>query len=129
MPAMHLVSTDLPAPLSPQSAVTCPAGTSRSTLVRAWTAPKCLSRPRILSSGSSAIWLDNLSPCVSMSSGRRRAVVARRRRISYLGWVYGVMPAAEQVAAPTAVHSADADTNLSLITVAAMFADVTHIGA
>ena len=31
MPAMVLMSVDFPAPLSPISAVTCPAGTSRST--------------------------------------------------------------------------------------------------
>src|SRR5450759_1817760 len=49
---MHLVRTDLPAPLSPQRAVTCPAGRSRSTPYRAWTAPKCLLMPRSLSSGS-----------------------------------------------------------------------------
>ena len=46
--------TDLPAPLSPHSAVTWPAGRSRSTSYSAWTAPKCLPMPRSLSSGSSA---------------------------------------------------------------------------
>src|SRR5450756_274723 len=54
MPAMHLVSTDFPAPLSPQRAVTCALGRSRSTPCRAWTAPKCLLMPRSLSSGSEA---------------------------------------------------------------------------
>src|SRR5450756_671536 len=49
---MHLVRTDLPAPLSPHSAVTCPAGRSRSTPDSAWTAPKCLLIPRNLSNGS-----------------------------------------------------------------------------
>ena len=42
IPAMHLMSTDLPAPLSPASAVTCPAGTSRSTSVRACTGAEVL---------------------------------------------------------------------------------------
>src|SRR5712692_11448309 len=51
---MHLVSTDLPAPLAPARAVTWPAGRSRSTAYRACTAPKCFSRPRTLSSGSVA---------------------------------------------------------------------------
>src|SRR2546421_375138 len=54
MPAMHLVSTVLPAPLSPHRAVTCPCGMSRSTWYSAWTGPKCLSSPRIFSNGSPA---------------------------------------------------------------------------
>src|SRR6266480_7749316 len=54
MPAMHLVRTDFPAPLSPQRAVTCPAYRSRSTFVSACTGPKCLSTPRALKRGSAA---------------------------------------------------------------------------
>src|SRR5579862_2433821 len=42
MPATHLISTVLPAPLSPHMHVTAPAGTSRSTSISARTAPKCL---------------------------------------------------------------------------------------
>src|SRR5438105_4405599 len=53
MPATHLVRTVLPAPLSPQRAVTWPDGRSRSTWYRAWTAPKCLSSPRIWRSAPS----------------------------------------------------------------------------
>ena len=49
---MHLISTDLPAPLSPAKPVTCPAGTSRSTPTSAWTGPKFLPIPRNRSSGS-----------------------------------------------------------------------------
>jgi len=45
MPATVLVRTDLPAPLSPQRAVTCPAGRSRLTSNSACTAPKCLLMP------------------------------------------------------------------------------------
>src|SRR5947207_12318485 len=45
MPATHLISVDLPAPLSPTSAITCPASTWKSTLLRARTAPKLLSTP------------------------------------------------------------------------------------
>src|SRR5580692_10400971 len=51
-PAMQRVSTDLPAPLSPQSPVTCPAGRSRFTWYSACTGPKCLSIPRSFNSGS-----------------------------------------------------------------------------
>ncbi len=51
---MHLIRTDFPAPLSPASAVTCPAGMSRSTSVRARTGPKFLLMPRSRSSGSPA---------------------------------------------------------------------------
>src|ERR1700694_4122357 len=64
MPAMHLVRTDLPAPLSPQSAVTCPAGRSRSTLYSAWTGPKCFSTPRSLSNGSAPRG-DSLTTCAT----------------------------------------------------------------
>jgi len=41
-PLMHLISVDLPAPLSPRSASTSPRRTSRSTPSRAVTAPKRL---------------------------------------------------------------------------------------
>src|SRR4051794_26083125 len=51
MPAMPLMSVLLPAPLSPTSAVTLPAETSRSTPRSTWTAPKLLLMPRSCSSG------------------------------------------------------------------------------
>src|SRR6476661_4526944 len=51
MPATHLINTDLPAPLSPASAVTFPAGTSRVMSTRACTGPKFLSMPTSRSSG------------------------------------------------------------------------------
>src|SRR3954453_12396818 len=51
MPAMHLISVLLPAPLSPPSAVTRPEVTSRSTSRSTCTAPKLLLIPRRLSSG------------------------------------------------------------------------------
>src|SRR6185437_9114359 len=50
-PATVLINDDFPAPLSPTSAVTCPAGTSRSTPSRARTAPKLLDTPRSCRSG------------------------------------------------------------------------------
>src|SRR5256885_4056583 len=70
MPAMHLVSTVFPAPLSPHRPVTCPAGTSRSTPVSACTAPKCLSRPRTSSSALpvSASGAASATPPASLSS-------------------------------------------------------------
>src|SRR5690242_8583228 len=46
------MSVDLPAPLSPTSAVTCPAQASRSTPLRTCTAPKLFWIPRRLSSGA-----------------------------------------------------------------------------
>ena len=46
MPATHLIRVDLPAPLSPTSAITSPARTSRSTSVRACTEPNALVTPR-----------------------------------------------------------------------------------
>ena len=52
MPEMVLIVTDLPAPLSPTSAVTCPEGTEKSMPVRARTAPKLLLTFRSSSSGA-----------------------------------------------------------------------------
>src|ERR1700752_5248877 len=52
MPAMHLMSVDLPAPLSPTSAITSPARTSKSTSVSACTEPKFFDTPRSSRSGS-----------------------------------------------------------------------------
>src|SRR3954465_4909935 len=46
MPLMHLTSVDLPAPLSPTSAVTSPGKTESPTSCRTWTGPKLLSIPR-----------------------------------------------------------------------------------
>ncbi len=48
---MHLISVDLPAPLSPTSAITSPARTSKSTSVSASTEPKLLRMPRASSIG------------------------------------------------------------------------------
>src|SRR5215813_5093637 len=53
MPAMHLISVDLPAPLSPTRAITSPARTSKSTSLSACTDPKVLDRSRISRSGVS----------------------------------------------------------------------------
>src|SRR5919112_6043629 len=46
IPAMHLMSVDLPAPLSPTSATTSPAATRKSTWYSAWTAPNRFETPR-----------------------------------------------------------------------------------
>src|SRR6516165_249773 len=53
-PDTVLIRTDLPAPLSPASAVTLPAGTVKSTVLRAWTAPNALLSPRSSSSSVSS---------------------------------------------------------------------------
>src|SRR5487761_1317306 len=52
MPAIVFRVTDLPAPLSPTSAVTLPGNATRSTLLSARTAPKLLDRPRNSRSGA-----------------------------------------------------------------------------
>src|SRR6201996_4195433 len=54
IPEIVLISVDLPAPLSPTSAVTCPAGTSRLMSVSACTGPKFFPMPRSRSSGSAS---------------------------------------------------------------------------
>src|SRR2546423_11435440 len=46
IPATHLISVDLPAPLSPTSAITSPSLTSKSTSWSACTEPKFLETPR-----------------------------------------------------------------------------------
>src|SRR5947207_5378036 len=51
MPAMHLISVDLPAPLSPTIAITSPWRTSKSTSVSAWTEPNDFVTPRSSSRG------------------------------------------------------------------------------
>ena len=50
---MHLISVDLPAPLSPTRAITSPARASKSTSVSACTEPNDLESPRTSSSGLS----------------------------------------------------------------------------
>src|SRR5690349_10242368 len=75
MPAMHLMSVDLPAPLSPTRAMTSPVRTSKSTSVNACTDPNVFVRSRISRSG------------VSLTSGRPyegRAVEACREHASTL---------------------------------------------
>src|SRR5260221_860651 len=56
---MHLISVDLPAPLSPTSAITSPWRTSKSTSVSAWTEPNDFETPRSSRRG----W--SLTGCVS----------------------------------------------------------------
>src|SRR4029079_253556 len=67
MPAMHLMSVDLPAPLSPTSAITSPTRTSKSTSVSACTDPKVFDRPRISRSGVSVT--GGLRPMVEAPGG------------------------------------------------------------
>src|SRR5215203_4454767 len=52
LPAIPLIRVDLPAPLSPTSAVTCPAYASKSTSCNTCTAPKLLLTARSDSSGA-----------------------------------------------------------------------------
>src|SRR5579859_2479896 len=140
---MHLVSTDLPAPLSPQSAVTSPAGRSRSTLLSASTGPKCFSRPRALRSGSALAGLvitgvddAGRSPMFALhygsgsEGGKGNGAASHRqgdaiRNRSVFGYL---MLAAEQTLAPTAVQSAVTSTNLSAMTVDSMLEESTQIG-
>src|SRR5262245_54194781 len=55
MPATHLISVDLPAPLSPTRAITSPSRTSKSTPLRASTEPKCFDTSRSSSVGEEAL--------------------------------------------------------------------------
>src|SRR5258708_11765072 len=126
MPEMHLVSTVLPAPLSPHNAVTLPEGSSRLTWKRAWTGPKCLSRATTFSSGSevafviatSELMSGELSPSTKSDAAARCGGVDRK-----LGYE---MPAAVHTAAPAWAHRAAGSMALSLMTVASMLAMLTQ---
>src|SRR5207237_108896 len=95
---------------------------------------KCLERPRADSRTSprgsaltSAIICPRKGVAPPPRKGGGAAALARRRH--HRGNVYEVgMWLAWQTLAPTAEHSAEADTNWSLITVSAMFDPVTHFG-
>src|SRR3982074_735951 len=130
MPAMHLVRTVLPAPLSPHNAVTWPGGRSRSTRYSACTGPKCLSSSRTFSNGSSVARCSATAAGMSVALSRRAAGGRPARGgCGGLFFVYeGGMLWAVRRAAVTCAQSADAETNLSLITVEAMLALLTHIG-
>src|SRR5699024_3492950 len=66
-PASIFTSVDLPAPLSPTTATTSPAATSRSTWVRAATAPKDLLTPRRVSTVEPATGAVVLIRCLGCS--------------------------------------------------------------
>src|SRR5258705_13945052 len=103
MPEIALINVDLPAPLSPTSATTSPAWTSKSTSVRASTAPNRLVTPLTSRSGRSGAAvaeavvissLDSLLDTVLLArSGvgagadlRRRPVLVRdHRRLDRVG--------------------------------------------
>src|SRR4051812_9067480 len=82
IPATHLTSVDLPAPLSPTRAMTSPARTSKSTPRRACTAPNRLCTPRSSSSGVSltalAPFAGGTPPGGGVPSGRVALLDARR---------------------------------------------------
>src|SRR5215210_2063569 len=68
---MHLISVDLPAPLSPTSAMTSPERTSKSTSVSASTWPKRLETLRASSVGAvSAVGVGVVSATASVTSAR-----------------------------------------------------------
>src|SRR5450755_4887737 len=79
---MHFVSTVLPAPLSPTSAITWPRGARRSAPVSALTAPKCFKTPFASSRFSSLTVLHPHSPFPGMGSGG--ALEAPRRTLHLL---------------------------------------------
>src|ERR671917_1984498 len=70
MPAMHLISVDLPAPLSPTSAMTSPWDTWKSTSNSAWTAPKLLETPTSSRTGVSVTFVSPHSPAAEPGASR-----------------------------------------------------------
>src|SRR3954451_16817619 len=79
MPATHLISVDLPAPLSPTRAMTSPAETWKSTSCRAITAPKCFDTPRSSWTGVSVTEVFSSSRRVQPRGGGGRPGVRRGR--------------------------------------------------
>src|SRR5258708_8281109 len=89
MPEIALINVDLPAPLSPTSATTSPAWTSKSTSVRASTAPNRLVTPLTSRSGRSGAAvteavvissIDSLLDAVLLARGGVGAGADLRRR-------------------------------------------------
>src|SRR5918999_1194446 len=70
IPAMHLISVDLPAPLSPTSAITSPFDTWKSTSNSAWTAPKLLETPTSSRTGVSVTFVSPPSPTADPGAPR-----------------------------------------------------------
>src|SRR5664280_2778583 len=70
IPATHLIRVDLPAPLSPTSAMTSPLFTSKSTSVSAWTEPKAFEMLRRSRSGAS--FATDLAPHFLLPPARER---------------------------------------------------------
>ena len=78
---MHLISVDLPAPLSPTRAMTSPGDTRKSTSNSAWTAPKLFETPCSSRTGVSVTIHLSSSPC----SGSGGAPAGRPRTFSTEG--------------------------------------------
>src|SRR3954453_19620308 len=78
VPAMHLMSVDLPAPLSPTSAITSPLFTSMSTPLSACTEPNDLVRFRSSRSGVSVITSGRVggAPKDASNAGSREMLLA-----------------------------------------------------
>src|SRR4051794_13302672 len=72
MPAMDLMRVDLPAPLSPTSAMTWPGATWKSTWYRACTAPKLFDTPRSSRMGSLLLTLSLRSRRLRPAGGAAR---------------------------------------------------------
>src|SRR5438093_7761645 len=85
MPARHLMSVDLPAPLSPTSAITSPLRTSKSTSVSACTEPKDFEIPRSPSVGAA------FSLTVRFLPHRRAGAPVRRLRPRGRGGLLAVL--------------------------------------
>ena len=105
---MVLIVTDLPAPLSPTRAVTIPAGTVKSTLVSAWTAPNDLLTPRSSKSGTPSVMCTPWADLRPVSRELPDRPLPAGKRVGPDAWAdtteragrstdrYGVIPAAVQ---------------------------------
>src|SRR5215213_8566471 len=104
---MHLTNVDLPAPLSPTSAVTSPGYAEKLTSRRTCTGPKLLSIPRTSSRGVAAVTA-LLSQAAIRDRHRGRRWRSRTRD--------HLMPASVHLAAKSPVHSSATLTNWSATT-------------
>src|SRR4029077_15154743 len=85
VPAMHLISVDLPAPLSPTSAITSPFRTSKATSVSACTDPNDFVMLRSSRSGASVtVAVSYHKTSGGARSGRLPLVTASADRLAVL---------------------------------------------
>src|SRR5206468_1390336 len=121
---MVLIVTDLPAPLSPISAVTWPAGMSRSMSESACTGPKFFETPSRRRRGSAPLPLLVIESLLPVTNGAGPAHRGRGPAPARPYWI----PASLHALANLPAQSAEGLSQPSLMIVSFMFSVVTQLG-